>query len=276
MPNMSGFICPVCGGRLADCGTLLRCEGNHCFDKSKFGYVNLLLSQSSGAKRHGDDRVMVRSRRDFLNAGYYSFLRDEVCAVCRELLPPDTVILDAGCGEGYYTAGVKAALPSAQVLGVDISKDALEYFSKRKCGAETAVAGVFSLPVASGECDCVLNIFSPEADDEFRRVLKDGGVLIRVIPAEDHLFSLKQLVYDKPYRNEMPEPQLDGFELVDERRISAELELADNAAVLALFKMTPYYYKTGRADQQKLDGVDRLVTQAEFCVRVYRKEEHHA
>ena len=82
MPNMSGFICPVCGGRLADCGTLLRCEGNHCFDKSKFGYVNLLLSQSSGAKRHGDDRVMVRSRRDFLNAGYYSFLRDEVCALC--------------------------------------------------------------------------------------------------------------------------------------------------------------------------------------------------
>lgn len=219
---------------------------------------------------------MVRSRRDFLNAGYYSFLRDEVCAVCRELLSPDAVILDAGCGEGYYTAGVKAALPSAQVLGVDISKDALEYFSKRKCGAETAVAGVFSLPVASGECDCVLNIFSPEADDEFRRVLKRRRSADQSYSRRGSPFSLKQLVYDKPYRNEMPEPQLDGFELVDERRISAELELADNAAVLALFKMTPYYYKTGRADQQKLDGVDHLVTQAEFCVRVYRKEERHA
>lgn len=271
--NMSGFICPVCGGRLADCGTLLRCESNHCFDRSKFGYVNLLLSQSSGAKRHGDDRIMVRARRDFLNAGYYSFLRDEVCGLCCELLPPDAVILDAGCGEGYYTEGVRAAMPSARLLGVDISKDALEYFSKRGCAAETAVAGVFSLPVASGKCDAVLNIFSPEADGEFRRVLREGGILLRVIPAEDHLFSLKELVYDKPYRNEVPPARLDGFELIRERRVEGELTLSDNASVLSLFKMTPYYYKTGRADQQKLERADRLVTRAEFCIRVYRKED---
>ena len=269
------WICPVCGKALRPDAGSYRCENRHCFDRAKSGYVNL-LPPSPAAKRHGDDRRMVQARTQFLSRGYYAHLMQAVAALCAELTGSAPVIVDAGCGEGYYTAGVKAALPSAQVLGVDISKDALEYFSKRKCGAETAVAGVFSLPVASGECDCVLNIFSPEADDEFRRVLKDGGVLIRVIPAEDHLFSLKQLVYDKPYRNEMPEPQLDGFELVDERRISAELELADNAAVLALFKMTPYYYKTGRADQQKLDGVDHLVTQAEFCVRVYRKEERHA
>lgn len=273
---MSEFICPVCGERLENGGGFLRCDKNHCFDKSKFGYVNLLLSQSSGAKRHGDDRVMVRARRDFLNAGYYSFLLEEVCGLCVKYLPKNAIILDAGCGEGYYSEGVSKAVPDAKLLGVDISKDALEYFSKRKISAETAVAGVFSLPVADGKCDGLLNIFSPEANGEFHRVMKKGGIMLRVIPDEEHLFSLKECVYDRPYKNEVPSPRLNGFELVEESVVSKEIVMNDNSSVLSLFKMTPYYYKTGRADQQKLESVDRLATQARFRIRVYRKEDMNA
>lgn len=273
---MSDFICPVCGGSLENSGASLRCAKNHCFDKSKFGYVNLLMSQASAAKRHGDDRVMVRARRDFLNDGYYSFLLREICRLCKKYLPENAVILDAGCGEGYYTEGVGNAMPLATLLGVDISKDALEYLSKRKISAETAVAGVFSLPVANEKCDGVLNVFSPEANDEFHRVLKMGGVLLKVIPDEEHLFSLKECVYDKPYKNEVPDTALGGFVLVEESVISSEIVMNDNSSVLSLFKMTPYYYKTGRADQQKLESVDRLVTRACFRIRLYRKEDVNA
>lgn len=273
---MSGFICPVCTKALVDDGAVFRCGENHCFDKSKFGYVNLLMSQSSGAKRHGDDRIMVRARRDFLDAGYYSFLLDGLCSLCKKYLPEDAVILDAGCGEGYYTAGVKAAMPRAEMLGVDISKDALEYLSKRKFEAKTAVAGVFSLPVADESCDGLLNIFSPEADGEFYRVLKTGGIMLRIIPDEMHLFSLKECVYDKPYKNEVPSAEVAGFEFVEECRLSEKIFMKDNVSVQALFKMTPYYYKTGRADQEKLECVDSLATQADFRIRVYRKEEKNA
>ena len=70
---MISFICPVCKNELSEEEKLYRCENGHCFDKSKFGYVNLLQSQKSSAKRHGDDRLMVRARRDFLDSGYYGF-----------------------------------------------------------------------------------------------------------------------------------------------------------------------------------------------------------
>ena len=75
---MMNFICPVCKNELADSGSFYRCKNGHCYDKSKFGYVNLLQSQKSSAKRHGDDRVMVRARRDFLDKGYYEPLAKQI------------------------------------------------------------------------------------------------------------------------------------------------------------------------------------------------------
>ena len=135
---MSLFICPVCKENLTELEKLYRCENGHCFDKSKFGYVNLLQSQKSSAKRHGDDRMMVRARRDFLDSGAYAFLRDALCDVCHNFLPDSVKVLDAGCGEGYYSEGIKAfCKKSIDIYGVDISKDALEFLGKRKCGGKS-------------------------------------------------------------------------------------------------------------------------------------------
>ncbi len=39
-----------------------------------------------------------------------------------------------------------------------------------------------------------------------------------------------------------------------------------------LFKMTPYYYKTGAEDQKKLPGLGELTTEVQFALSVYRKE----
>lgn len=273
---MINFICPVCKNKLCEEEKLYRCENGHCFDKSKFGYVNLLQSQKSSAKRHGDDRLMVRSRRDFLDGGSYGFLRDALCEICVRYLPNGGSVLDAGCGEGWYSAGIKAHFEQkgikADFCGVDISKDALEFFSKRKCGIPCAVASLFDLPFADESLDAVLNIFSPEAYDEFYRVLKNGGYLIRVIPLEEHLLGLKAAIYDKPYLNEVPDVAINGFELVESRQIKSLLRFDSNEAIQNLFRMTPYYYKTGITDQQKINGLDYLETQAEFEIRVYHSK----
>lgn len=268
---MIGFICPVCRGELYEEGKSLKCLRGHCFDISKFGYVNLLMSSKSSAKHHGDDRLMVRARRDFLDKGYYSFLCKKLCEICAEYLNEDSVILDAGCGECYYSSAIRTALPGASVFGVDISKDALEFAFKRKSGVSCAVGSVFNLPVADSSVDCVLNVFSPEAFSEYNRVLKFGGVLIRVIPLEKHLFSLKEAVYDKPYLNDVPDASIEGFILEDEIIVSDEFIVTSNADLQNLFKMTPYYYKTGKSDQQKLESIDSLKTVAEFGIRIYRK-----
>ena len=45
----------------------------------------------------------------------------------------------------------------------------------------------------------------------------------------------------------------------------------DNREIESLFKMTPYYYKTSRTDQQKLEKLNSLTTEIEFCVLVYKK-----
>lgn len=273
---MINFICPVCGEELAEQERLYKCEKGHCYDKSKFGYVNLLQSQKSSAKRHGDDRVMVRARRDFLSGGYYGFLLDFLCKITDKYLQNGAAVLDAGCGECYYSAALKSFLAengkNAFFAGVDISKDALEFASKRKCNIPFAVASLFDLPFADESFDAVLNIFSPEAYDEFHRVLKKGGFLIRVIPLEKHLFDLKAAIYDKPYLNEVPSAEIADFKFVKSSQIKAQIRLDSNEAVQNLFKMTPYYYKTGKDDQQKINGLEQFSTQAEFEIRIYKKD----
>lgn len=270
------FICPVCRESLAEEEKLYRCDNGHCFDKSKFGYVNLLQSQKSSAKRHGDDRVMIRARRDFLDKGYYGFLRDAITDICDEVLANGASVIDAGCGECWYSSGIKQRLfksgKDISFFGVDISKDALEFASKRKSGIPTAVASVFEMPFADASAELLLNVFSPEADEEYCRVLKKGGIMIRVIPLENHLFELKAAIYDKPYLNDIPETDVDGFNLIKTQKARKTLDISSNEDIRNLFKMTPYYYKTGKDDQAKLDNLESLNVKAEFEIRVYRKD----
>lgn len=274
---MNGFFrCPVCGLPLTEEEKLYKCEKGHSFDKSKFGYVNLLMSQSSSAKRHGDDRTMVRARRDFLSKDYYAFLADCICENMKELLPENPTVLDAGCGECWYSCRLQSHFAAEgrgmSLFGVDISKDALEFASKRGSGIKTAVASVFDIPAFDESCDGVMNVFAPDAFAEFSRVLKPGGHLIQVIPLEKHLFELKAAIYEKPYLNDVPSPGAEGFELVNEIRLGEDIELKSSEDIMALFRMTPYYYKTGRDDQKKLEAFESFRTRAEFSVRIYRKE----
>ena len=55
--------------------------------------------------------------------------------------------------------------------------------------------------MASESVDLIFSLFAPYSEEEFLRVLKKGGVLIRAVPLTDHLYSLKEAVYEKPTRN---------------------------------------------------------------------------
>ena len=98
---MIQLICPVCGNGLVLAEHVYRCCAGHCFDEAKSGYVNLLPPAGTG--HHGDDRLMVRARTAFLNKGYYSPLREAAAEMSSRFCPDGGVIIDAGCGEGYYT-----------------------------------------------------------------------------------------------------------------------------------------------------------------------------
>ena len=265
------FSCPVCGEPLARDEKTCFCSNGHSFDRAKQGYVNLLISNRSSVRRRGDDKKMVAARTAFLERGYYEPLRSAVCRAAKAYLPENAVVLDAGCGEGWYTFAVAEALRGVSMLGTDISRDALAAAGRRKKDGELAVASSAHLPIGAEMLDGVLNLFSPLETAEFLRVLKSGGILIRAVPLEEHLFSLKKAVYDTPYRNGPPEEALAGFTRVGYEDVRERIRLCSREDIESLFMMTPYYYKTSAADQQKLSSLTELETELAVRVLVYRK-----
>ncbi|WP_294411427.1 putative RNA methyltransferase [uncultured Ruminococcus sp.] len=271
---MSVFICPVCGEKLEITGNTYLCSKGHSFDRAKSGYVNLLLSKHIGKTVHGDNKLMVQARRSFLDKGYYAPLCDALCEAVIKNINGQT-ILDAGCGEGYYTSAIigklEAENKAAKVCGIDISKAAVEYSAKRCKSAELAVASVFHIPVAESSCDMLVTLFAPYCGEEFLRVLKKDGVMIMAIPSADHLWELKKAIYDTPYKNEVKPYELEGFGLIEKKHIKYDMVLDSQEDIDALFSMTPYYYRTGREQQERLAGLGQLTTTADFELLVYRK-----
>ena len=271
---MPDFICPVCKSTLVRKDKSYVCSSSHSYDIARSGYVNLLMSNQSG-KRHGDDSLMVRARRDFLDRGFYSPLLSAICDILSDRLSTGCDILDCGCGDCYYTAGLLSHFSENGIIcnaaGIDISKDALKYAAKRSPDISLAVASAYKLPAADSSCDLILNIFSPLAEQEFARVLRKDGLLLKVVPLSRHLMGLKAAVYDQPYENPTENEPVEGFELADTKQVIYTLELPDRESISTLFMMTPYYYKTSEKDQQKLLSLDTLSTEAEFEIRLYRK-----
>ena len=274
---MSLFLCPLCGKALTDEGRGLRCDGGHCFDRAKEGYVHLLPVGQKNSKAPGDDKGMVAARRAFLDKDFYAPLRRGLQELALQLTGSEPVILDAGCGEGYYTAGIRQTLldagKSPRMAGIDISKFSVQKAAKRYSGIEFAVGSVYRLPVPDASTDLLINVFSPLAIEEFHRVLKPGGYFIYVVPAAMHLWEMKEVLYDKPYPNEEKETSYPGF--VYDRIVPVEftLHLPGQENIQALFGMTPYAWKTPRTGKDRLAALSELDCLAAFHIHVYKKAE---
>ncbi|HBL41396.1 MAG TPA: methyltransferase, partial [Ruminococcaceae bacterium] len=161
----------------------------------------------------------------------------------------------------------------ATVCGVDISKIAVMSGAKRNQAISLAVAGVFDLPLKNETVDTVVNVFAPDACAEFARVLKPNGVYLRVLPMENHLIELKRAVYDVAQLNPPAADAPQGFSRVQSTVISYSFTLKNQQEISDLFCMTPYYYKTSRADQEKLKSLDKLTVTAQFAVQVLKKKK---
>lgn len=269
---MSYFICPICKKALIRGEHSCKCENNHCFDISRKGFINLLRSQKSS---HGDDKLMVSARKDFLSKGYYMPLLDVLKNHVMSVSKDNCTILDCGCGECWYTDNIYKHLTENNInpefFGIDVSKEAIFAGAGRNKSLKLAVATVFDIPLDDRSCDIIISLFAPFSREEYIRLLKDNGYFITAFPMENHLWELKQAVYEKPYKNEVADMRIDGFELVKSDIVHNEINLCTNQDIQSLFSMTPYYYKTSRTDKEKLDKLDSLKTQIHFCAATYRK-----
>ena len=272
---MSLFRCPICAAPLEREDGAYRCPANHSFDLSREGYTHLLPPNRKHSAAPGDDKGMASARREFLSKDYYRPLKEALCALAVKYAPQAPAVLDTGCGEGYYTCGIFEALKAAgkdpAAAGTDISKFILRYAAKRQRQIEWAVASSYHLPVEDGRIDLLVNCFSPLALEEFARVLKPGGLFFYVVPAEKHLWELKEVLYERPYPNEEKETPYSGFEYLEIFPVDDFITLQSQADIHALFQMTPYYWKTPKAGAERLGKLDTLTTQISFRVHVFRK-----
>lgn len=270
------FRCPVCGLPLCREEKAYRCPGRHSFDIAAQGYVNLLLPQKKSSADPGDNAEMVQARTLFLSSGAYQPLSDAVNRLVLENTGPSPALLDLGCGEGYYTArlwqALKKAGKGAEIYGVDLSRRALRHAARACPGARFAVASLYELPFADGAFTLCYNIFAPIAPAENARVLPPGGLLLAVYPAARHLFELKSILYEKPYLNEEGPREIEGFSLIKEDQLCYPFSCESGELLQALYKMTPYFYRTPAGGTERLQALESLRITADFTLALYRRE----
>lgn len=270
----SPFICPHCRQPLSVQSGSLRCLQRHSFDIAREGYVNLLLGKRP--KFPGDSKAMLLARRRFLRAGHYQELLNTMAAITADL-PAVATVLDAGCGEGHYLANLAAGWGDGVTLvGIDLAKDASKLAAKAAPTLHVAVADVNRLlPVADGCVDLLLNVFAPRSSAEFARVVGANGRLLTVIPASDHLASLRQqfgllsIAADKTTVIEAQMAPSFALTAIHECRFSLPLP---NTAVQDLIAMTPSARHLNAADWETIASSGSHTTTAAFELLLFQRQ----
>ena len=254
---MSILICPVCREQLNIDNRSYKCSNRHSFDIARQGYVNLLIGSKNGDKS-GDSKESARARHAFLQKGYYSCLKEFMAAKM------NGIVLDICCGEGYYDDY------DGELYGFDISKEMVRLASKGNKKATYFAANLADIPVADKSVDTAMHLFAPFNDREFSRVLKDDGVLYSVIPGENHLIEMKELLYDVPYRNDEKAPDSEILQLVEREKVSEKVHIS-NDDLYELFSMTPYFYRTSEENKNRLKTAGDIDLTVEFVILKYKK-----
>jgi 23S rRNA (guanine745-N1)-methyltransferase len=264
------LICPVCGEKLNRQDRSYVCPNRHSFDMARQGYVNLLTVQQKHSLNPGDTREQVLSRRAFLEAGYYGPILNTLIETAKELGITGPII-DVGCGEGYYSAQLAAAL-NAELMGFDISKEAVRCAAAKYKGPLWLTATASHIPVEKGSAQLLTSLFALTLPEEFARVLSDEGYYFQVLACQDHLLGLKSIIYDElKFKEKDSVPELPGFVLHKSVPIRFTFTV-EGEQIQNLFSMTPHVFRIGKEGAQRLKNTKILTDTASCVLNVYRRE----
>jgi len=188
------FCCSICQNDMTfQKGASLVCMKGHCFDLSKYGYINFLQKQTKTPY----NKELFESRRRVFEAGFY----DDVINKIEDLIKQHASksngrLLDAGCGEGFFTNRLADDL-GYQVFAADIEKEAIKIGARAGSSAKFFVGDLAKLPLQTSIVDVIVNIFSPASYEEFHRVLTEDGLVIKVVPNEHYLVELREGAKDQ-------------------------------------------------------------------------------
>lgn len=236
--SMDLFSCPKCRESLNVEGKSLKCSNHHTYDFSKKGTVNFVLGY--GEENYGME--MLEARQSISRAGLFDGILDSLLGEIRASGKRSIRILDAGCGDGsqleYLADALKREGIDSSLIGIDISKDGIAIAGRSESDILFMVADLSSLPFKDGSFDFVLNVFSPSNYREFRRVLTDDGILLKVVPERDYLIELREAFSLKDYSNEeIVRHMEENMKVLKRNRLSYRFPIGNQKD--NLLKMTP-------------------------------------
>lgn len=240
--------CPICDSsmKIQDLKSLA-CSNRHSFDIAKQGYLNLMTHH---IKTNYDKSLFEARRNVIVESDFFKPFNTEITKLINKYTASKSnlSLVDMGSGEGSHLYNMTNELQSrfdktVTGVGLDISKEGILEAGKNYEDHIWIVADLAKTPLADRMFDVMLNILSPSNYEEFNRLLKDDGIIIKVVPREGYLKELRQYFYEesekKDYSNEkVIELFKERFELVDQSMINYTSDL-DESALQALVKMTP-------------------------------------
>jgi len=265
--SATAFACPICQENLVLIETSLKCCNRHSFDLSKFGYVNLAPQIKQSANY---DKENFQNRQQILEAGFYQAILEAVSALLASS-ETSTTVLDIGCGEGFYSRKLQETHSDKTFYAFDISKDSVQIAAKSEpnWAVNWFVGDLARLPIKDASMDILLDIFSPANYGEFRRVLSKNGILIKVIPTENHLKEIRQKVQDqltkKDYSNQDIKNHFQEHFTILSSQTTSLTKTITAEQLQALLSMTPLLF---HVDQSKIDWNDltKITIEAEILV----------
>ena len=265
--SATAFACPICQENLILVESSLKCSNRHSFDLAKFGYVNLAPQIKQSANY---DKENFQNRQQILEAGFYQAILEGISDLLATK-PSAKIVLDIGCGEGFYSRKLQEVHPEKTFYAFDISKDSIQIAAKSEpnWAVNWFVGDLARLPIKDASMDILLDIFSPANYGEFRRVLSKDGILIKVIPTENHLKEIRQMVQDqltkKDYSNQdIKEHFQEHFSIQSSQIVSLTKPITTEQRQ-ALLSMTPLLF---HVDQSKINWsqLTEITIEAEILV----------
>lgn len=265
--SATAFACPICQENLTLLESSLKCCNRHSFDLAKFGYVNLAPQIKQSANY---DKENFQNRQQILEAGFYRAILEAVSDLLANS-ETSTTILDIGCGEGFYSRKLQENHPEKTFYAFDISKDSVQIAAKSEpnWAVNWFVGDLARLPIKDASMHILLDIFSPANYGEFRRVLSKDGILIKVIPTENHLKEIRQKVQDqltnKDYSNQNIKNHFQEHFTILSNQTASLTKTITAEQLQALLSMTPLLF---RVDQSKIDWsqLTEITIEAEILV----------
>ena len=227
------YLCPKCLSESCIENISLVCDDNHRYDFSKKGYIHLINNYKP--TKYSEELFMARN--EIFSNGFYTNVLKNIQNLVGKYAKD--VVLDIGCGEGYYIKELKTVFPEKYFYGLDNSKDAIELAVKEDKLNPYMVANLANLPFRDGSVSCILNILTPANYEEFFRVLGDNGYLIKIIPNANYLREIRELIGGKEYTNSDTVKLIeDNCTVVDRITVNNTFKLTKEQAQNFL-KMTP-------------------------------------